>query len=176
MPNTPFSPFRFSDADLPRLSAPVGPDEVNRPEDVAKIETILNRLGYFRLNPSQGPSGIYHSELMGSLKAFQAANALVQDGVTDPRGPTVQLFAQQIAEDPGPDHIDDTEPVAPPPEDEKHPPSTPSRPATTDEAADKAAESALERIKQRINRGRGGGFFLDPKNNPRGFPQWRPLN
>lgn len=106
-----FTPNAFDLKDLFRLRAAVGPLAVNNTDDVAKVETALDRLGFITMNQRQGPSGEFHSELDRGLRKFQSANRLKEDAKVNPDGPTLRKMALQIAEAPGPDKIDDTAPI-----------------------------------------------------------------
>tara|TARA_B100000965_G_C19569546_1_gene748428 strand:- start:956 stop:1507 length:552 start_codon:yes stop_codon:yes gene_type:complete len=108
---TPLSPFQFSDSDLGRLDYPVGPTERNRPDDVAKIETALDRLGYFTVDRNQGPSGVYHSELKDSMIDYQTARNLARDGIANPDGPTIATMSNDIAKAPAKRRREDREKI-----------------------------------------------------------------
>ena len=109
-----FTPNAFDLKDLFRLRAAVGPLAANNTDDVAKVETALDRLGFITMNQRQGPSGEFHSELDRGLRKFQLANRLKQDAKVNPDGPTQRKMAQQIAEAPGPDNIDGPAPTGKP--------------------------------------------------------------
>lgn len=109
-----FTPFVFNREDLFRLRGPVGPVAVNNTDDVAKVETALDGLGFFAMNRRQCPSGEFHSELGEGLRKFQRANRLKEDAKVNPGGPTIRKLAQEIAEAPGPGNVDDSAPTGKP--------------------------------------------------------------
>jgi peptidoglycan hydrolase-like protein with peptidoglycan-binding domain len=71
------------------LKARVGNDGENNPSDVAKLQTLLDRLGFYDLQFTDGPTGLYGSDLDDSLKRFQATADLKVDGIADPGGETI---------------------------------------------------------------------------------------
>ncbi len=185
--HTPFTPFTFTDDDLGRLGDAVGPMEVNRSEDVAKLETALERLGRFPVDPDQGPSGTFHSELKDSLEGFQRDNGLTADATAKPGGPTITAMAEQVRNDPVRKRRESRKRLGErtgKDNDDQHA-TPPSRPATGDGAINEGAGRELDKRAKdpgriRENPGRpsapGGGdpFNLNPKIKRRP-PKWPDL-
>lgn len=75
----------------------VGPDAINRPTDVARVQTALARTGALDLGETDGPTGIYGQPLGDRIEKLQRENGLKTDGTLNPRGPTIRLLKKQIA-------------------------------------------------------------------------------
>lgn len=88
----------FGDGAL-QLKGRVADDGENRRSDVAKIETLLNRVGLYDLDFTDGPTGLYSSILGGSLKNFQTAAGLEVDGIVNPDGETHRSLTSGLTPD-----------------------------------------------------------------------------
>ena len=84
---------QVADSFLGDLSAGVGRGQENRREDVAKVETLMERAGGYDLNRTDGPTGIFSRGLEDSVKDFQTRSGLKTDGLIFPRGETVTALS-----------------------------------------------------------------------------------
>jgi hypothetical protein len=112
-PETPFESLRGAwrrGDSLPRLFGPrplaiddrVGAQAPNRRGDVAKVEALLHRAGYYDLAPMEGPTGYYGSALGRAITRFQSDRGLAPDGTLYPEGETIRTLASTAGADDGP--------------------------------------------------------------------------
>ena len=87
----------INEADLFKLSAPVGRTQKNNPIDVAKVEAVMGATGNLDLSVTSGPTGYFGERLEGAVKEFQKKENLQIDGVLNPEGQTIAQ-AETIAE------------------------------------------------------------------------------
>ncbi len=106
------SPALGSDEDYFTLSAPVGPGQRNRRQDVLKVEALLGQTGDLDVGVMQGPTGFWTPLKEQAVKRYQARRNLFVDGRLDPGGPTIQALKRQIGllfsrlTPPTPDQVD----------------------------------------------------------------------
>lgn len=81
----------------PDLVAPVGREGENERFDVALIETLLAKTGFFDLAPTGGPTGYYGSDLDDAIRRFQKTANLKVDGLVNPGGPTLSALKTKFA-------------------------------------------------------------------------------
>ncbi|MEQ8667021.1 MAG: peptidoglycan-binding domain-containing protein [Rhodospirillales bacterium] len=84
--------------DLANLTGPVGRDAGNKPEDVARIEMLLENAGEMDLGPSEGPTGYVGQRLLDALTAFQRRKGLPETGVVRPGDATHRALAAHADE------------------------------------------------------------------------------
>ncbi|MBF0251247.1 MAG: peptidoglycan-binding protein [Alphaproteobacteria bacterium] len=70
------------------LTHAVGRLGKNAPEDVRRVETALDRAGYFDASVTDGPTGFFGSRLEKSIKDWQTDQGLKVDGLLKSGGPT----------------------------------------------------------------------------------------
>jgi hypothetical protein len=85
-----------------RLRRGIGRDFPNEPADVAQLELLLGRAGYYDLDRREGPTGYWSPTIEDALRRYQKDAGLSVDGWAGPDGETVRALA-------GP-----AEPAAPP--------------------------------------------------------------
>lgn len=102
------------------LSAPVGQGRENRPQDVARVQGVMERLGLFRAGPAN-PPGRFTRPLGEALTDYQKGRGLTPDGWAGPGGETIASAAREFGH--------------PPP----RPPQAPQAPEDTDEAEETQA-------------------------------------
>lgn len=81
----------------PDLVAPVGREGENERFDVALIETLLAKTGFFDLVQTEGPTGYYGMALEDAIRKFQKTEKLKVDGLVNPGGPTLAALATRLA-------------------------------------------------------------------------------
>lgn len=64
--------------------------------DVAKVEILLNKAGYYTPPLDDGPTGYHNTTLDKSIRRFQKENKLAIDGVLAPEGETLRMLAQKL--------------------------------------------------------------------------------
>ncbi len=67
-------------SDVFEISSPVGPNEKNTPDDVARAEIIMDSLGELDLGQTDGPTGFFGERLRQAIMAFQKRAGLQQTG------------------------------------------------------------------------------------------------
>jgi len=96
-PKDPFGRIAPSDGSQERLSnlgdvnvleAPVGPTDENRPDDVARVEFLLDQAGLLNLKETEGVTGFYGERLRQAINALQRQSGLAQNGRIVPDDPT----------------------------------------------------------------------------------------
>ena len=75
-------------ADVTILEAPVGPTDDNRPDDIAKTEIMLDRIGLLDLRETDGPTGYYGERLRQAIIALQRQLGQTGTGRIVPNDPT----------------------------------------------------------------------------------------
>ncbi len=89
---------RFRNMDnLTALSAAIGPSADNQPDDVARIETLMDMLGELNLQETDGPTGYYGERLRQAIVAYQRKNQIPQTGVIAPNDATMQAISNAVA-------------------------------------------------------------------------------
>ncbi len=81
----------------------MGPLARNRVGDVKKVETAIDRLGFLDRLPG---AGVFDSILDSGIRGFQRRNALKEDGLLKPKGPTEQMLNRIAAERAGEEETD----------------------------------------------------------------------
>lgn len=84
----------------------MGPVARNRVDDVKKVETAIDRLGFLGRTPG---AGIFDSVLMSGIRSFQRRNGLKEDGLLRPKGPTEQMLDRVAAKPAGKEEPDKDE-------------------------------------------------------------------
>jgi hypothetical protein len=79
------------------LDAPVGPRGDNRTPDVIKVEKSLGAVGYMDPVRASRPTGRFDAELDSALRSYQGGAKLRQDGLVNPRGPTLKAMSRRKA-------------------------------------------------------------------------------
>lgn len=106
-PRNPFGRIADSDGsqeklrairDLANIAKPVGIDLDNEPEDVARVEMLLDQTGDMDLKPSEGPTGYVGQRLIDAIVAFQKRNKLPPSGFIHPGDATHRALVQQTGE------------------------------------------------------------------------------
>lgn len=90
-------------ARTPDIVAPVGRDGENERFDVALIETLLAKNGFFDLDRTDGPTGYYGMALEDAIRNFQKSEDLKVDGLVNPGGPTLAALTSRRAAGEGAD-------------------------------------------------------------------------
>ncbi|NQV45765.1 MAG: peptidoglycan-binding protein [Rhodospirillales bacterium] len=92
------SQTRFRDmANTTMLEAAVGPTDDNRPDDIAKTEVMLNRIGLLDLRETEGPTGYYGERLRQAITALQRQSGLTETGRIVPNDPTHMALQKTAA-------------------------------------------------------------------------------
>lgn len=81
----------------PDIVAPVGREGENERFDVALIETLLAKNGFFDLAQTEGPTGYYGMALEDAIRTFQKTANLKVDGLVNPGGPTLAALTSRLA-------------------------------------------------------------------------------
>ena len=76
------------------LAAPVGPGEVNRPHDVAKVNDHLAAAGHFDPSSADGGSERFGKPSEIAVRRFQRFAGLNIDGLIFPDGPTIDALTR----------------------------------------------------------------------------------
>jgi hypothetical protein len=76
----------------------VGDGATNAPNDVAVLETMLQRNGVYDLTATEGPTGIYGPPQRDALLRFQKDRGLKADALVRPDGPTIRSLASNTPE------------------------------------------------------------------------------
>ena len=87
--------MRLFDGIFNGLRGSVGQNLKNDPNDIKKIERVLNRMGYFKGDYSEG---FITAELDKGIRKFQRDNNLKTDGVMHPNGETEQALLKKVKE------------------------------------------------------------------------------
>ncbi|MBT4890048.1 MAG: hypothetical protein HON65_10900 [Rhodospirillales bacterium] len=90
------------------ISAGVGPTAENKPEDVAKVETMLGMLGEMSLTETEGPTGYFGERLRQAIATYQAKNKIPQSGSIFPNDVTMRSIAQSLPTNSEPDNRQST--------------------------------------------------------------------
>lgn len=77
------------------LREPVGDRRPNRPDDVATVERLLNRVGQPPFGADREPTGLFSVPLRDSIRRFQRGNDLRDDGIVEPDGETLRAMAAE---------------------------------------------------------------------------------
>ena len=88
-----FGPLPFG------IAEKVGGHAPNRRGDVATVESLLHRAGYYDLAPMDGPTGYYGSALGRAITRFQSDHGLKPDGSLHPDGETIRTLAAKVGTD-----------------------------------------------------------------------------
>jgi hypothetical protein len=75
-----------------RLRRGVGRDLPNEPADVAQLELLLGRAGYYDLDRREGPTGWWSPTIEHALRKYQKDQGLSVDGWADANGESVQAL------------------------------------------------------------------------------------
>ena len=103
----PFGRVRASDGtqeqlksivDLANISRPVGIDQDNNSEDVARIEMLLDQTGDLDLKPSEGPTGHFGQRLLEAISRFQKRIGLPPTGIIKPGDQTHHALSIKTTE------------------------------------------------------------------------------
>ena len=79
---------RFRDmSDVITLEAAVGPTDENRPDDVAKVEIMLDQMGFLDLRETEGPTGFYGERMRQAIITLQRQLGLMENGRIEPGDP-----------------------------------------------------------------------------------------
>lgn len=98
---------RFRDMpDITILEAAIGPKNDNRPEDVAKIEIMLDQVGLLDLQETDGPTGFYGERLRQAINILQRQSRLKETGKVAPGDRTHVALQQRIGNTPRPDPLE----------------------------------------------------------------------
>jgi len=92
-------PREFLPRDVFDLREPVGEGRPNRPDDVATVERLLDRVGQPPFGTSREPTGLFSAPLRDSIRRFQRRNGLRDDGAVKPDGETFGTLAREIGFD-----------------------------------------------------------------------------
>ncbi len=80
-----------------RISQSVGMEGRNNRRDVAKVETLLGRLGELNLAETEGVTGFAGARLDESIRRFQKRHRLKVDGQINPGGETITTTGAVLA-------------------------------------------------------------------------------
>ena len=75
-----------------RMRRGVGRDLPNEPSDVAQLELLLGRAGYYDLDRREGPTGWWSPTIEHALRKYQKDAGLTVDGWADANGESVQAL------------------------------------------------------------------------------------
>ena len=67
-------------SDIFNISSAVGPSDANDPDDVARVEILMDHLGELNLGLTDGPTGYYGERLKQAISAFQTKSGLPATG------------------------------------------------------------------------------------------------
>ena len=84
---------------LLRLRQSVGHRQQNQPDDVLRVKTALNQLGYYDI-PEQGLGSGVDDAFVSAIRAYQQQRGLESDGQMRPGGPT-ERDIESLLQDPG---------------------------------------------------------------------------
>ncbi len=84
------------DPKLFSLTDSVGVYGSNRPKDVKKMESGLNKLGFMDNKKTGDSKGQFSAQLRQGMQAFQKASKLAVDGQANVGGPTATTLSQQV--------------------------------------------------------------------------------
>lgn len=84
---------------LLRLRRSVGHQQQNQPDDVLRVKTALNQLGYYDIG-KHGLGGGADDALASAIREYQRQRGLKVDGQMRPGGPTEQDI-ESVLQDPG---------------------------------------------------------------------------
>nr|BDD47279.1 hypothetical protein 3 [bacterium] len=98
-------------ADLSNIVSTIGEDGENAPEDVARVEMMLEATGDMDLRPSEGPTGYFGQRLLEAISQFQKRMGLTPTGFVRPGDSTHRALVAKSADRNGrPDASFDGEP------------------------------------------------------------------
>ena len=83
--------------DLFEIQAAVGMEGRNDRRDVAKVESLLGRLGVLDLDETDGVTGYAGLRLDDAIRRFQKRHGLKVDGQINPGGETITTLAAMLA-------------------------------------------------------------------------------
>lgn len=78
------------------ISATVGNQRHNKPEDVRQVKSALNNLGYFGFTKQPEPHGYITQEMDRSIKGYQKDKGLRVDGWLKPGGETEAALLKDL--------------------------------------------------------------------------------
>lgn len=84
---------------LLKIHEGVGRAQPNRRADVARIELLMERQGFYDTSRTEGPTGLFSLPLEKSIQNFQKQNHLRSDGLVFPKGETVRALAKNVSSD-----------------------------------------------------------------------------
>lgn len=88
---------RFRDMpDITLLESAVGPSDDNRPDDVAKVEIMLDQSGLLNLRETDGPTGFYGERLRQAISALQRKLGLTENGRIAPGDPAHMALQKNV--------------------------------------------------------------------------------
>ncbi len=91
------SQSRFRDMnDALKLEAPIGPNGKNSPDDVARIEIVMDQLGELDLAATDGPTGFYGERLRQAIIAVQQRYNLPETGRVAPNDATMAAIRRTL--------------------------------------------------------------------------------
>ncbi len=97
--------------DLANLKDTVGRDAANDPDDVARVEMLLEHAGVFDLKPSEGPTGFVGERLLDAIVTFQKRAGMAPSGIIRPGDAThLSLRAHAPTRSNRPDPVTDSNP------------------------------------------------------------------
>ena len=76
-------------SDVFKITSPVGPTDENTPDDVARVEILMDHVGELDLKQTEGPTGFYGERLRQAIMAFQKRAGLPTTGRITPSGTTM---------------------------------------------------------------------------------------
>ncbi len=79
---------------LGNLSDGVGRNQTNSRDDVARVQTLMERNDLLDLEQTEGPTGLFSVGLDNAIRDFQSERDLKQDGLIFPRGETVGALVE----------------------------------------------------------------------------------
>jgi peptidoglycan hydrolase-like protein with peptidoglycan-binding domain len=82
---------------LTSLDGAIGPTAENDPDDVAKVELLMSKLGELNLQDTDGPTGYYGERLRQAIVSYQRKNQIPQSGAIVPNDPTMVAISNAVA-------------------------------------------------------------------------------
>ena len=76
-------------SDVFNITSPVGPNDENTPDDVARVEILMDHVGELDLKQTEGPTGFYGERLRQAIMAFQKRASLPTTARITPTGTTM---------------------------------------------------------------------------------------
>jgi peptidoglycan hydrolase-like protein with peptidoglycan-binding domain len=83
-------------SDVFNISSPVGVTEENLPDDVARVEIMMDHLGELDLRQTDGPTGFYGERLKQAVMAFQKKVGLPETGRLAPADSTMAAVKKMM--------------------------------------------------------------------------------